>query len=282
MILIRLSKRFLSSILILLLLANFSYGHVGEHDLIRLLSEKIMDDPQNPDLYFKRASQHRYAGHFEKALTDFNIVESLESDYHLVDLGKGLVFLDSGWPKTAEFYLRNFTDESPDHIVGLSSLAKALSAQNRGKESAALYTRILSLVNKPSPEFYIEMADSYLIEKNYSQAIKSLDKGIDRLGHITSLDQKALDIELKDNLTSEALIRLDNLIEFSPQKERWLYKKGQLLESQGNYEEAKSLYLKALNYYNLRPANRRSIPVLLELKKNIDQALERIRPKLYN
>jgi tetratricopeptide (TPR) repeat protein len=74
---------------------------------------------------------------------------------------------------------------------------------------------------------------------------------------------------------------LDNLIEFSPQKERWLYKKGQLLESQGNYEEAKNSYLKALNYYNLRPANRRSIPVLLELKKNIDQALERIRQKLY-
>ena len=277
-----LSKIFLSSILILLLFANFSYCHVGEHGLISLFSEKIIDDPENPDLYFKRAAQHRYAGHFEKALTDFNKTKSLESDYHLVDLGMGLVFLDSGWSKTAEFYLRNFINESPDHIVGLSSLAKALAAQNRGLESAALYTRISSLVNKPSPEFYIEMADSYLIAKNYSQAIKSLDKGIDRLGHITSLDQKALDIELQDNLTSEALIRLDNLIEFSPQKERWLYKKGQLLESQGNYEEAKSLYLKALNYYNLRPANRRRIPVLLKLKKNIDQALERIRQRLYN
>jgi len=189
----------------------------------------------------------------------------------------GLVFLDSGWAKTAEVYLRSFINESPDHIVGLASLAKTLAAQKRGKESAALYTRILGLVNKPSPEFYIELADSYLIAKNYSGAINSLDMGIDRLSPITSLDQKALEIELQNNLVEQALKRLDNLIEYSPQKERWLYKKGQILESQGKYEEAKNSYLKALSYYNSRPPKRRSIPVLIRLKKNIDLALDRLR-----
>jgi tetratricopeptide (TPR) repeat protein len=275
-----LSKIFSSSILILLLFANFSYCHVGEHDLISLLSEQIINDPENPDLYFKRASQHRYAGHFERALTDFSKAKSLESDYHLADLGMGLVFLDSGWYKTAEVYLNSFLKESPNHIVGMTSLARSLAGQGKGGESAGVYLRILNITEKPSPEFYIEMADSYLIAKSYSQAIESLDMGINTLGHITSLDQKALDIELQNNLMEQAIRRLDSLIEYSPQKERWLYKKGQLLESQGNYSGAKDSYVKALDHYNSRPVKRRGIPVLVELKKNIDLALDRIHQKL--
>ncbi|HSG32289.1 MAG TPA: tetratricopeptide repeat protein [Thermodesulfobacteriota bacterium] len=269
-------KAYVYLVLLLFILPGGAYCHVGEHSLIKLFSDKIKTDPENPVLYFKRGSQHRYAGHFEKALEDFSKARSLDEEYFLVDLGVGLVFLDYGWNKTAEVYLKSFLKYSPDHIVGMTSLARAIARQKRGKESAALYEHISKILEKPAPAFYLEMADSYLITNNYSAAIKTLDNGIKKLGHITSLDQKAYEIELNTKLTDKALLRLDNLIKYSPQKERWLYEKGQLLEQEDEYDKAKDAYLKALEHYSSRPIKRQNIPVLVRLKKNIDLALDRI------
>ncbi|NIP38255.1 MAG: tetratricopeptide repeat protein [Candidatus Dadabacteria bacterium] len=267
------------TVFVIIPLTGYADAQVAEHSLIKLFSEKIKDDPQNPELYFKRASQHRYAGHFERSLADFIKAKSLDPEYSLVDLGMGLVFLDSGWYKTAEVYLKSFLKNSPYHIVGMTSLARTLARQQRGRESAALYMQISKNIDKPAPEFYLEMADSYLLTKNYPEAIKALDTGIDKLGHITSLDQKALEIELLTVNRTAALLRLDSLIKYSPQKERWLYEKGQVLESEGNYKQAEASYLKALDHYNSRPPKRRNIPVLLKLKETIDLSLDRLRQR---
>jgi len=101
-----------------------------------LLTNQILIDPDNPDLYFKRGEQHRLAGHFEQALADFIMVESKDGDYHLVDLGRGQLFMDFGWYITAEFYLNRFLSNTPDNIVALTYLARSLSAQNKGVEAS--------------------------------------------------------------------------------------------------------------------------------------------------
>jgi len=257
-----------------------THAHIGEHEYIILLTKQIEEDPENSHLYFKRGEQQRLAGHFDSALIDFATTESLDSDYHLVDLVRGQLFLDFGWYITAEFYLKRFIENSPKNIVALISLARSISAQGKGKEASEIYSLIFDLVPNPSPEFFIEMANSYLIDNNHTEALNSLDEGIERIGDITSLYKKALDIEIENNMYPQALIRIDKLIEYSPQKEKWIYRKGKLLESHGEYEEAQKSYTKALEYLETRPPNKRKIPVFIELEKEIKIGLDRVSQKL--
>ena len=257
-----------------------SHAHIGEHEYIILLTKQIEEDPENSHLYFKRGEQQRLAGHFDSALIDFATTESLDSDYHLVDLPRGQLFLDFGWYITAEFYLKQFIENSPKNIVALTSLARSISAQGKGKEASEIYSFIFDLVPNPSPEFFIEMANSYLIDNNHLEALNSLDKGIERIGDIISLYKKALDIEIEYNMYPQALIRIDKLIEYSPQKEKWIYRKGKLLESHGKYEEAQKSYTKALEYLDTRPPNKRKIRVFIELEKEIKIAFDQVSQKL--
>lgn len=270
------------SFLLLLVFVNTFWctAHVGEHSLIKLYDGKITENPKNPELYLKRGSQHRYAGHFELALKDFAVVRTLEPDNPVVNLDIGLVFLDRGWYKTSEYYLRRFLNESPGHIVGSTSLAKALAGQGRGAEAAKIYSTIFEKGQKLSPEFYMQWADFYLLVGNKHAAVKCLDKGVGRLGDITSLHQKALQIETELDKSSAKLKRLEKLVANSPQKEKWLYSIGQVCESEGRYKEAKQSYLQALEYYNRRPQSRRSAPALVEIKNNLDFALDRLQQKL--
>ncbi len=123
------------------------------------------------------------------------------------------------------------------------------------------------------------MAKSQLISNDYTAAIDTLNTGISKLGQITSLNKKALEIEIENGLNDDALMRLDTLITYSPQKERWLYEKGRLLESLGRKTEARNSYIKAKEYYNSRPPNRRRIPALVEIIKKVENSLDNIDQK---
>ena len=98
--------------------------------MIKLFSEEIKKDPKNAELYFKRAAQHRYAGHFEKSLIDYKKARTLDTEYQLVDLGIGFIFYDKGWNKTAEIYFKSFLKQTPGHTVAMAALARALKSQN--------------------------------------------------------------------------------------------------------------------------------------------------------
>ncbi len=228
-------------------------------------------------LYYKRGSQHRYAGHFEHAIMDFKKALQLDKEYSLPYLGLGFIFSDKDWNKTAEVYIRNFLEHNPGNTAGITALARSLKGQKRGADAVIVYKRVLEKVKQPGAEFYLEYADSYLLSGDFNNAIKILDKGISNTGHITSLHKKALDIEIDNNFNDKALKRLDILIEHSPQKERWLFEKGKLLESRGKYKDAKKSYLKAKEYYNSRPQNRQRVPALIEIIKKVEKSLDRIR-----
>lgn len=260
-------------------LPDIAIAHLGEHKSIQLLTEQINKDDQNPDLYLARGQQHRLAGHFDLAIIDLMKAEKLDPENNLDDLYMGQLFLDFGWYVSSEYYLNNFLRYSPSNVTALISLGRALSFQNKGKEASGIYSKVLNIVPKPSPEFYNEMADSYLIDSNSTGALRILDSGINNLGNNTFLEEKAIQIELKNKMYENALSRIDKLLKNSPQKEKWLYKKGQILESTGRFEEARETYISALETLQERPSNKRKISALKELEQEIRKSLDRLSQK---
>ena len=260
-------------------LPDIANAHLGEHESIQLLTEKISKDDKNADLYLERGQQHRLAGHFDLAIIDFMKAENLDPENNLFDLYIGQLFLDFGWYISSEYYLNKFLIYSPGNVTALISLGRALSYQKKGKEAVVIYSKVLKIVPIPSPEFYNEMADAYLINNDYTGALNILDSGIENLGNNTFLQEKAIEIELENELYQDALSRLDRLEEYSPQKEKWLYLKGQIFESFGRIDEARESYVSALKILLERPPNKRKISALVELEKEIKESLARLSQK---
>ena len=254
-------------------------AHMGEHDSIILLNQKIKNDEKNASLYLERGRQHMLAGHVEPAMLDFSTAESLDPDNDFADFYRAELFLENGWYVSSEYYLKKFIENNPEDTTALIYLGRALSYRNKGNEATLVYNRVLKLIPNPTPEFYNEMADSYLAEGNYSGAIGILDMGIGKLGYNTFLQNKALNIELGRGMSREALSRVDKLIKYSPQKEKWLYTKGRILESMDRKNEARNSYKSALELLSSRPYNKQEIKALVELKKEISESLDRLSQK---
>ena len=53
------------------------------------LSAQIMDQPENPVLFFERGEIHRARREYEIALADYNVAEKLDPDMFVIDLARG-------------------------------------------------------------------------------------------------------------------------------------------------------------------------------------------------
>src|SRR3989304_3313278 len=239
------SKLFILTAIFSLIVFSFCasvHAHPVADDVVDELNQRIKKDPKNAELYLKRGVLLRESKRWDEAVVDFELASKLDSELKVVDLAKGQLFLEAGWPKAAEFYLRLYLSVSPQN---------------------------------PKPDYYLERAEALLSVDKDSDALIGLDEGLARFGPITSLQQMALEIDLENKNYDSSLNRLNLLVKNSPRKEYWLLRRGEILEKIGRKAEAKKSYEEALKNLESRPAHRRNLPVLVKLEKEIREAVAR-------
>jgi tetratricopeptide (TPR) repeat protein len=251
-------------------------GHAELLIQIEAMDKEIAKDPNNPELYLRRGQLRREHLEYDLAHADFDRAEALAPQLATIDVFRGRLFLDWGWPLSARACLDRFLARHPRHFDALVLRARALTRLNQRLAAVRDYDRAIATAAEPGPDLFIERAQ-VLVDQGPEQlaaALKGLDEGLQRLGPLVTLQLFAIETELKRNHFDGALARVDLVAARSPRKETWLARRGEILQQAGRPDEAKQAYQSALAALQTLPPTRRNVPAMQELSKRIQQEID--------
>ncbi len=247
---------------------------------IDLVTAEIAKDPGNAELYLKRGQLRREHVEFDLAFADFAKAESLSPGLAQLDLARGRLFLDWGWPLSARASLDRFIARVPGHEDALVLRARVLQRLECRRAAVNDYDTVLRNSKEPGPDLFIERSQLLMTmgDEHWTEALRGLDDGIARLGQLVTLQLFAIDSELKLQRFDKALERVDQITERSPRKETWLARRGEILVQAGRRAEARVAYEGALAALNRLPPARRNVPAMIELTSRIQKQIESLPP----
>lgn len=212
------------------------------------LSAQIMDQPQNPVLFFERGEIHRARREYEKALADYKVAEKLDPDMFVIDLARGRTLYEYGRSEDSLPALDRFLACLPNDGEANLICAQVLTSLGFHWEADEKFAKAMTLLERRLPDHYLEWAQcrERFGAGGIPAALDILNQGIDEFGPIVSLQLPALELELKIGRTDEALHRVDQLIAISHRKEIWLFRKGQILANANRPLEAAELIRQTL------------------------------------
>lgn len=259
-----------------LLLTTLAWAHPTGDQRLALLERQIAAEPQNALLYLARGDILRGNGDWAGALADYERASRHDLGLDRVDLARGLLHLEADRPADAEPFLRRFLSRQPGHGEALLAHARALVRLGRAREAVADYNRAIEQTSDAGADLYLERAEALLDAGAAAEALASLDEGLAVLGPLTVLQRRAVDIEIGMRRYDAALARLEILAGHSPLRERWLMRRGEVLELAGREDLAREAYSEAVTRIESRPANRRETQALKELKRELRVKLIRL------
>jgi predicted negative regulator of RcsB-dependent stress response len=110
----------------------------------------------------------------------------------------------------------------------------------------------------PTPQHVLTWRDALLAAGKPAEAVRALDEGMLRVGHVSSLALAAVDLDVQLGNLDAAVGRMDRLIAQNPRNPAWFARRGDLLERAGATADARASYARALAMIEGRPAARRS------------------------
>jgi len=146
----------------------------------------------------------------------------------------------------------------PGFAPGWIFLAWVEDERGHREEAVAAMRKALDLSDRPSPSDVLTCATWMEESGDKPGAIAVLDQGLAKLGVLTGLHQKAIDIEIPMGRHDSALRRVDALsARFRPSVAYSLQRAG-ILESAGRFKEAAESCDSALALLEIMPASRKS------------------------
>ena len=261
-----------------LTLANTAWGHGNLHKEIADITELLAASPDDASLYYKRGRLHLEHNDWAPALEDLGRArhldpELLEVDYHLAraHFGAGR---RANADRVLQAYLERLKVESAKRNVGGAQLrgyllhGRVLKSLGQSQKAATAYERSVAMAAEPQPAQFLEWSEA-LTEVNPVEALAVLEKGIEKLGSLVTLELAALELEVAQDAPAAAIARLDRLVESTPQPAAHLHRRGQLFRDAGCPEEAGASFRSALEALDEVPAQRRKTRALMKLETAI-------------
>ncbi len=254
-------------------------AHDDPHESIERITLQIEQDPYNAELYLRRGELHRQSSHFDAALADFDYVATLSPDDETIHFHRGRLLFEAGEFPEAWLALDRFLTSHPSHARGFMVRGRLLRKLGLPLEAAQDYARALSLTPNPTPVMFVEHAQA-LAEAGgpwVEMAIQSLDDWNQKLGPLILLQSLAIDLEVEGQQYDAALVRIDQVLTEMSRKEKWLVRRGEVLEMAGRKEEARVAYRDALKTIEALPSRLRQVPASRELETHVRALLDRNR-----
>lgn len=242
-------------------LAVLAFGHEDLELQIARVGALIAASPEDGSLYLRRAELHRLHRDRGAAVADYEAARRLDPDLARVDLGLGRLELAEGRPAKAVEHLDAYVTRSPSDPAGRIERARAHAAGGAPLRALEDYDAALSLSVGTGPDVHLErirVLRSMGPEK-HDAAMRALDEATGRLGPLVVLLSEAVDAEAAAGRLEQALQRVDAAAAAGGRTERWLLRRGEILERMGRPEGARTAYAAALREIeNLPPARRRT------------------------
>jgi tetratricopeptide (TPR) repeat protein len=137
----------------------------------------------------------------------------------------------------------------------------------RHPEAAEAFERVADLSADPGP--FVEAATEWKAANEWGRALAILDRGIARLGRLVSLQEPALELEVRMNRVDAALKRLDQLIAATPRQEAWLVRRAEILADAHRTDDALTARDQATAAIAALPARLRHAPAARDLSRRL-------------
>lgn len=238
-------------------------------------TREILQAPDNPSLYLKRAEQHVQEKHWDQAIRDYDKAAELGAKNKELHLDRAETFLKAGKPASAIEASRLFSKAYPDDPRGPVVRARALMRQGKPSEAVAEYTAGLERGYEPAPDLYLERMEAQKKSGKSTPAtrLEGIDEGLRKLGPVLTLQLKAIDLELELGRAESALARIDTILAQSERKEAWLERRADVLMLLKRTEEARAAREQALAAVKALPPGPRKSPETRALQARLEKKL---------
>lgn len=270
---------FLAIAVLSLFLAAFNaQAHEGADSRLGELDHRLRDHPDDALAHLERGQLRHETRQWTGAIEDFDAAGRLNPDLPVIDLFRARTLLASGQPGPALQCAERYIEHSPRGPEGHLVRARILRVLGMNQEAASAFTNAIALDDQPSPELFLERADTIAAQgaDEIESAVRSLDEGIARLGPLASLELAALDGEIRLRRYEPAIARIELLKTQAANPAHWLLRQAEVLELAGRADRARAAYQQALEALGARPDHATPNRAVVELEHSARVAIARI------
>ncbi len=167
-------------------------AHDGLHEQIIAVTKEIAKEPNNANLYLKRAELYRLHEEWKNSEKDFNRAEKLNPNLAVVDLGRGKLWLDAKRFSSAKSALERFLTKEPNSFEAVLTLARVSSKLNQTENAVIYFTQAIALSPKDSAEIYLERSLLLGERGRFDEALRGWTKASNVLAGLLSCKMRRL------------------------------------------------------------------------------------------
>ena len=229
-------------------------------------------------LHLSRAELRRLDRNWQGSLADLEVALRLDPNLPDLELQRGMTLLGVGRSHEAVVGFRKHLSSHAKDDFAWIQLGRALSHLQLYGDASDAFARAISLSGAPGPELFLERADAIQAQgtAHYSEALRSIESGIETIGPAVSLELRALALEKMLGRFDQALHRVSWLADRARSKAPWLLRKGEILLLAARSEEARHTFEEARTLALNVPPTRRNTLSNTDLIRSIEVRLAAI------
>ncbi len=227
--------------------------------------------PDDAAAWAERGALFAVDDDWASAVRDFERAKELDPELPELDHKLANALLHVGEPQRALELLDDFIVEQPEHADAHLVRGRARAALGDHAGADADVARSILLTRDPAPRVYLERAAILAAwgPDHDDDALAALRAGVERLGPLVTLVERAIAIEEARGRTTEALAWLARLPEAVRAAPQWRAERARLLLRTGRHAEAEPEIEAARAAIAALPASRRETEAMRELDARI-------------
>ncbi|HEU4776743.1 MAG TPA: tetratricopeptide repeat protein [Telluria sp.] len=257
----------------LLLFTGQALAHGSLHGQIQDLSATMRREGKSAPLLVQRGRLQMEHGDNKSATRDFLAAlkrnpEERSAYYYLAEQAFQQQRLADA-RRYAERFLGMLKGEAGAIVRGQSLYGQILLAQGQYRAAAASFRIAVDQAAEPAPEHYLRLAEAQSKAGATADALSSLDEGMQKLGMLAVLQNKAIDLNIASAAWDAALKRLDALITQGQGLPELYLRKARILLAAERQPTAQEAVQEGLASIDQIPAARRDTAAMKQLRSEL-------------
>ncbi len=247
-------------------------AHGAYHELLTRLNVEITARPTEALLYLRRAEIQIEHTEWRSALIDLELADRLTNDQVASEFLRARALVEGEQFAAAKTSLDAYIGTHPGESQPLIHRARVLSALSQGEEALEDYRRAFDLLKTLEPDHVFEFAALQKAVRGSEGALAILEEGIQRLGAMPVLVERAAEIEFELGRSDAALNRVFSAMESATLKTPWQTRYAILLARAGRIQESQKIWQVILDHIAGLPPQERGSHAMSMLSEQARQA----------
>jgi tetratricopeptide (TPR) repeat protein len=257
----------------LLFVTGQAWAHGSVHGQIQDLSSTMRLKGKSAPLLVKRGLLQMEHGNHKAATRDFQSALKLNPGersayYYLAEQALNQQRIADA-RRHAEKFLAMLKGEPGAIVRGQNLYGQILLAQGQYRAAQMAFRTAVDHASDPSPEHYLQLAEAQSKAGATTEALASLDEGMQKLGTLSVLQNKAISLSVESGAWDKALRRLDAMITQGQGLPELYLRKAKLLIAAERAAMAQEAVRAGLASIDEIPPARRQTPAMNQMRDDL-------------